>query len=142
MTLRGAQHVLRLQSKRLHAPIHPNLHLRPLSTSSIRRNVPRWPQPPGQPQTPINPSDDAISQINSQRISQATDRVKTFWEEWSSSPSFQAALTTVVGLMMVFAGGVGYLSWYKSHVLHRVQGCQERVELTCLGDMYYGLLNR
>ena len=43
-----------------------------------------------------------------------------FWKEWSSSAAFQAALTTVVGLGMVFTAGIGYLEWYKGHVLHRV----------------------
>jgi len=51
------------------------------------------------------------------------EKKKSFWEEWSHSPSFQAALTTVVGLGMVFAGGIGYLQWYKAHVLTRV-GCK------------------
>lgn len=44
----------------------------------------------------------------------------SWYHEWAHSPSFQAALTTVVGLGAVFAGGIGYLQWYKAHVLRRV----------------------
>lgn len=50
---------------------------------------------------------------------------ESWYHEWAHSPSFQAALTTVVGLGAVFAGGIGYLQWYKAHVLRRV-GCDIR----------------
>ncbi|THH33035.1 hypothetical protein EUX98_g1147 [Antrodiella citrinella] len=34
---------------------------------------------------------------------------------------FDAALTTIVGLSMVFFGGVGYVAWYKRKVLHKIE---------------------
>lgn len=41
--------------------------------------------------------------------------------KWMESPFVQAGVTTVVGLIMVFAGGVGYLTWYKAHVLNKME---------------------
>nr|XP_019003167.1 uncharacterized protein I203_04204 [Kwoniella mangroviensis CBS 8507]OCF66628.1 hypothetical protein I203_04204 [Kwoniella mangroviensis CBS 8507] len=95
-------------------PKYPFPPIRTLSGTSVRLDIPQWPNPPV-PQPPVGPSDnltDTPPRRNSDR--------KGFWEQWSSSASFQAALTTVVGLGMVFAAGVGYLEWYKAHVLHRI----------------------
>ncbi|OCF61028.1 hypothetical protein L486_00672 [Kwoniella mangroviensis CBS 10435] len=95
-------------------PKYPFSPIRTLSGTSVRLDIPQWPNPPV-PQPPVGPSDtltDTPPRRNSDR--------KGFWEQWSSSASFQAALTTVVGLGMVFAAGVGYLEWYKAHVLHRI----------------------
>lgn len=85
-----------------------------LHTSQPSLDVPTWPAPPI-PQNPIGPSDN----LSPTGPSPPADS-QSFWRDWSHSASFQAALTTVVGLGMVFAAGVGYLEWYKSHVLHRV----------------------
>ncbi|ORY32864.1 hypothetical protein BCR39DRAFT_557421 [Naematelia encephala] len=68
------------------------------------------------PQSPVGPS----SNLDPSQPSARHQR-ESFWKQWSSSASFQAALTTVVGLGMVFAAGVGYLEWYKAHVLHRIE---------------------
>jgi len=38
-----------------------------------------------------------------------------------SSPLLDAALTTIVGLGMVFAGGVTYVAWYKKRVLDKIE---------------------
>lgn len=94
---------------------------RPFSSTIYRLNVPSWPSPPV-PQPPVGPSDNlsSSSQQSGQYQYHGQQKKKTFWTEWLSSPSFQAALTTVVGLGMVFAGGMAYLEWYKAHVLHRV----------------------
>ncbi|WVQ99544.1 hypothetical protein IAU59_006680 [Kwoniella sp. CBS 9459] len=89
--------------------------VRELSSTSQRRDVPSWPNPPV-PQSPIGPSDNLFPNSGSPESKEQ----ESFWKQWSSSASFQAALTTVVGLGMVFAAGVGYLEWYKSHVLHRL----------------------
>ncbi len=67
------------------------------------------------------PSDDLSSRKGGDGGGSNKKEEQSFWKEWSHSASFQAALTTVVGLGMVFAGGVGYLEWYKAHVLHRVR---------------------
>ncbi|KAF8320502.1 hypothetical protein DL93DRAFT_2052955 [Clavulina sp. PMI_390] len=40
---------------------------------------------------------------------------------FTRSSSFDAAVTTAIGLMIVFGAGVGYLSWYKARVLDKVQ---------------------
>lgn len=69
------------------------------------------------PQNPVGPSDDLSPRPSS---GGPTGKKQSFWEEWSHSASFQAALTTIVGLGMVFGAGIGYLEWYKAHVLHRV----------------------
>ncbi|KAK7045536.1 hypothetical protein VNI00_007368 [Paramarasmius palmivorus] len=37
------------------------------------------------------------------------------------SPLLDAALTTVVGLGMVFIGGIAYLQWYKKNVLDKIE---------------------
>ncbi|KZV97832.1 hypothetical protein EXIGLDRAFT_607590 [Exidia glandulosa HHB12029] len=34
---------------------------------------------------------------------------------------WDAALTTLVGLGIVFVGGVGYIAWYKRHVLNKIE---------------------
>jgi hypothetical protein len=72
----------------------------------------------------VTPSDNLASgggQGGGQGGGGSGDKERSFWAEWAHSPSFQAALTTVVGLGAVFAGGIGYLQWYKAHVLHRVR---------------------
>lgn len=71
------------------------------------------------PQPPVGPSDDLNSGKSSKKDWKSKTE-ETFWHAWSTSASFQAALTTVVGLGMVFGAGIGYLEWYKYHVLHRV----------------------
>ncbi|KAJ3574930.1 hypothetical protein NP233_g1448 [Leucocoprinus birnbaumii] len=37
------------------------------------------------------------------------------------SPLFDAALTTVIGIGMVFVGGVAYVKWYKKNVLDKIE---------------------
>lgn len=81
--------------------------------------MPQWPQAPI-PQNPVMPSDDLTPNKKTKGGSHGEDGKQSFWQEWSHSASFQAALTTVVGLGMVFGAGTGYLQWYKAHVLHRV----------------------
>ncbi|KAL0955764.1 hypothetical protein HGRIS_001979 [Hohenbuehelia grisea] len=39
----------------------------------------------------------------------------------SGNPLLDAALTTVIGLGMVFFGGVGYFKWYKKNVLDKIE---------------------
>lgn len=39
---------------------------------------------------------------------------------FTSTPLFDAALTTLVGIGIVFVGGVAYLQWYKWNVLNKV----------------------
>ncbi|KIJ65921.1 hypothetical protein HYDPIDRAFT_27136 [Hydnomerulius pinastri MD-312] len=39
----------------------------------------------------------------------------------TSSPLLDAALTTVVGLGIVFIGGVAYIAWYKKNVLDKIE---------------------
>lgn len=96
-----------------HARALPLVHHSRLHTSAIRRNVPSWPPGPV-PENPVTPSDDLTSSSSKKKEHQS------WWHDWLHSPSFQAALTTVVGLGMVFGAGTGYLYWYKAHVLSRV----------------------
>jgi hypothetical protein len=115
---------LRLHISGLHLQGRPHLPfryrgpaIRFLNTTRIAQNIPTWPSPP-MPQNPVGPSAPVPSSSTSD--SPYTTAAQSFWRAWSSSASFQAALTTIVGLGMVFGAGVGYLEWYKAHVLHRV----------------------
>lgn len=93
---------------------------RPFSSTFHRLNIPSWPNPPV-PQSPVGPSGNlSSSPQQSEQYRYHGKQEKTFWTEWLSSPSFQAALTTIVGLGIVFGGGMAYLEWYKAHVLHRI----------------------
>lgn len=40
---------------------------------------------------------------------------------FTKSPLLDAALTTIVGLGMVFGGGVAYIAWYKKRVLDKIE---------------------
>jgi hypothetical protein len=114
---------------------------RSLSATLPRWNVPTWPAPP-MPQPPVGPSDNLTpgNSSASSRDSKSKSAEESFWHAWSTSPSFQAALTTVVGLGMVFGAGIGYLEWYKYHVLHRVgKRASAALELT---DRLNGRLRR
>ncbi len=89
---------------------------RAIHTTSLQFDTPSWPPGPI-PQPPIGPSSD-LSVVASSSSHHGSSR--SFFRDWASSASFQAALTTIIGLGMVFVAGVGYLEWYKAHVLHRV----------------------
>ena len=102
---------------RLQIPRNQAVRARAIHCSPIRRNIPQWPNPPV-PQPQVTPLDSSDPHHEGHRRS--TSGKSSFWKEWANSASFQAALTTVVGLGMVFGAGVGYLEWYKAHVLHRV----------------------
>ncbi|KAK8864544.1 hypothetical protein IAR55_001794 [Kwoniella newhampshirensis] len=91
-----------------------SLPARQFTSSHPSFDVPSWPNPP-MPQPPVGPSDNLSAFSPPPQFKQ-----RSFWSEWAHSASFQAALTTVVGLGMVFAGGMAYLEWYKAHVLHRI----------------------
>jgi hypothetical protein len=93
------------------------LGARTIHSSLPRGNIPQWPNPPV-PQPQVTPLDSSDPHHEGHRRSRSGK--SSFWKEWANSASFQAALTTVVGLGMVFGAGVGYLEWYKAHVLHRV----------------------
>ncbi|KAJ3936992.1 MAG: hypothetical protein NXY57DRAFT_983294 [Lentinula lateritia] len=41
--------------------------------------------------------------------------------QFTGSPFFDATLTTLVGLGVVFVGGVAYLRWYKKNVLDKIE---------------------
>lgn len=108
----------RLLALPLSTLINPFGQTRHLSFTPVRRDVPSWPNPP-MPQGPVGPSDD-LTPFGSKSNQQKQQGHRRWYQDWAHSPSFQAALTTVVGLGMVFGAGVGYLQWYKSHVLRRV----------------------
>ncbi|KAG6857194.1 hypothetical protein H0H87_008259 [Tephrocybe sp. NHM501043] len=40
---------------------------------------------------------------------------------FTNSPLLDAALTTIIGLGMVFGGGVAYVAWYKKRVLDKIE---------------------
>jgi hypothetical protein len=93
---------------------------RALSTTPPRLNLPSWPPGPI-PQSPQGPDPNGGSnQQNSYGQYQRQGAQDKWYIKWANSSSFQAALTTIVGLGMVFGGGIAYLEWYKHHVLHRV----------------------
>lgn len=102
-------------------PIGSATSARRLHASPSIRNIPSWPAPP-MPQPPVGPSDNLASGSGRPGAGAGSGQNKhrSWYSEWAHSPSFQAALTTVVGLAMVFGAGVGYLEWYKGHVLRRV----------------------
>ncbi|KAF8342634.1 uncharacterized protein EI90DRAFT_3149750 [Cantharellus anzutake] len=39
----------------------------------------------------------------------------------TSSPLFDAAITTIIGLSIVFVSGVAYVAWYKNRVLEKIE---------------------
>ncbi|KAF8526051.1 hypothetical protein BU17DRAFT_74394 [Hysterangium stoloniferum] len=39
----------------------------------------------------------------------------------TNNPTLDAALTTLVGLALVFLGGIGYVAWYKKNVLNKME---------------------
>lgn len=39
----------------------------------------------------------------------------------SRTPTFDAALTTLIGLGLVFLGGIAYWEWYKTNVLYKIE---------------------
>lgn len=102
-------------------PSHVHLLSRSFTSTASTRNIPSWPSPPI-PQNPIMPSDDlsSSSKPSGSGSGLGNEKKRSWYSDWAHSPSFQAALTTVVGLAMVFGAGVGYLQWYKAHVLRRV----------------------
>lgn len=101
---------------------------RSLHASVLRYNVPMWPNNP-MPQPPVTADDDFTQMMKDHRgrDKAGEGEKQSFWKEWSHSPGFQAALTTIVGLVMVFGGGIGYLQWYKAHVLNRVRQVVEEL---------------
>ena len=119
MAILGAR--LRLLVPRSRDPIRYvaiyRMNSRCISSTTRLSNVPSWPAPPV-PQPPVGPSDD-LGQGDKKRPNSKPD--ESVWHSWMTSPSFHAALTTVIGLAMVFGAGIGYLEWYKQHVLHRVR---------------------
>ncbi|CAK9781101.1 hypothetical protein CC85DRAFT_282535 [Cutaneotrichosporon oleaginosum] len=122
--LAAATRALALRARARTAPVPRYLH-----ASAMRFDVPMWPNAP-MPQPPVGPDDDFSQMMKDHRNKDKSGKKppeerESFWKEWSHSPGFQAALTTVVGLIMVFGGGMGYLQWYKAHVLHRVEGAFE-----------------
>jgi hypothetical protein len=96
------------------------VHLRALHPTCPVLDMPSWPNH-SVSRPPVVPSD----KIKLHSVSSNTEPnvgFHTLWRQWSQRPSLQAALTTVVGLGIVFGAGVGYLRWYKGHVLRRVSG--------------------
>ncbi|KAL1411457.1 hypothetical protein Q8F55_002413 [Vanrija albida] len=114
---------LRMASVRAYRPMAASARavplVRALHSSALRQNIPSWPPGPI-PENPVTPSQDLASGGSGKK-----EDHKSWWHDWLHSPSFQAALTTVVGLGMVFGAGTGYLYWYKAHVLSRVEGAFE-----------------
>ncbi|KAJ9107479.1 hypothetical protein QFC21_000932 [Naganishia friedmannii] len=93
-----------------------NIH----STAS-RQDLPQWPNPPV-PQPVATPYQDPRTGqggAGGGGKGPGTDW-KTILENLSTNPLFGAMLTTVIGLAAVFGGGVGYLAWYKAHVLNKM----------------------
>lgn len=105
---------------------------RPLHSSPTLHDIPSWPNPP-MPQPPVGPSDGLGTGSGPSSRKKKADE-DSFWYSWSHSPSFQAALTTIVGLGMVFGAGVGYLEWYKAHVLHRVSRGDRHLCISGMGE--------
>ncbi|WVQ82082.1 hypothetical protein IAT38_004210 [Cryptococcus sp. DSM 104549] len=130
---RGTPRTALLAAYTAKPPSLPLSFARGFTSTTRAQDVPSWPNPP-MPQPPVGPSDDLShrpppsSSLSSSSSSSSSShshnggqrKKESFWTIWARSPSFQAALTTVVGLGMVFAGGMAYLEWYKAHVLHRI----------------------
>ncbi|KAJ9101973.1 hypothetical protein QFC20_005122 [Naganishia adeliensis] len=95
-------------------------HVAAFHASAIRKDLPQWPNPPV-PQPVVTPYQDPRA---GQGGGGGGDNKKSSWkdilENLSTNPLFGAMLTTVIGLAAVFGGGVGYLAWYKAHVLNKM----------------------
>ncbi|KIY64990.1 hypothetical protein CYLTODRAFT_380101 [Cylindrobasidium torrendii FP15055 ss-10] len=100
------QHVLRTYSTQLPPPppSHPS---------------PKVPQPtPTGPQTRHEAHEQNLP-INLPFNPPGGGGIPTF--EITKNPLFDAALTTFIGIGIVFLGGVGYLKWYKWNVLNKIE---------------------
>ncbi|KAK4683814.1 hypothetical protein P7C73_g6405, partial [Tremellales sp. Uapishka_1] len=102
------------------AHLYPSLGRHLSSTRSVQ-NIPQWPSSPV-PQPPGTSDTSSLTSGRNPTEGEGDPKGKRipWWKEWAGSPSFQAALSTVVGLGLVFGAGVGYLEWYKDHVLRRM----------------------
>lgn len=115
------------------ASVQPRLRL--LHASALRANVPMWPNNP-MPQPPVGPNDDFSDMMKDHKDKGGKGKdgkskmsaFESFWNEWSHSPGFQAALTTIVGLIMVFGGGI--VSKRRRHMLTCRDICSG-TRLTC-----------
>ncbi|KAJ7496937.1 hypothetical protein FB451DRAFT_208088 [Mycena latifolia] len=90
--------------------------------------APLGPPPPKVPTRPTRPAVHAseTTEPQQERIDGSTAFAPTPFNV-PGSPIFggnslrDAALTTVVGLLMVFVGGVAYVRWYKYNVLRKIE---------------------
>lgn len=99
---------------------HFALPARRISSSPQRLDLPQWPGP-AIPQPPVGPSDPIAAKDDAQSSSSGRGSFGDIFKRWADNPLVQAAITTVLGLGVVFVGGIGYLEWYKANVLNRME---------------------
>ncbi|KAJ7106059.1 hypothetical protein C8R43DRAFT_1046057 [Mycena crocata] len=88
-------------------------------------NPPRPPPPPSPPRTRRTPpkknGPDKTEKIDGSSAFQPQAFTVPGSAMFGGGNLRDAALTTVVGLMMVFVGGVAYVKWYKYNVLRKIE---------------------
>ncbi|KAJ7782720.1 hypothetical protein B0H16DRAFT_1494100 [Mycena metata] len=87
---------------------------------------PKVPPPPKVPTRPTRPEEhaaraEAHDQIDGSQAFQPQPFNVPGSPLFGGSSLRDAALTTVVGLLMVFVGGVAYVRWYKYNVLRKIE---------------------
>ncbi|KAJ7099594.1 hypothetical protein B0H15DRAFT_920319 [Mycena belliarum] len=99
----------------------------PFGTRFYSQTLPPPPKVPTRPKRPLaHPSEAGESLAKEERIDGSTAFAPQAFNV-PGSPIFggnslrDAALTTVVGLLMVFVGGVAYVKWYKYNVLRKIE---------------------
>lgn len=97
----------------------PQQHRSSFHTVHKARNEP---EAPGNKSTKPNSGSPDLSQAFPTSLSLPTG----LSDAVSGSSFFGAAFTALVGLGVVFVGGVIYVEWYKSHVLDKVSGFETR----------------
>lgn len=99
------------------------LHL-PVLHSTRRVFVPSRPTSPNPPFA-VGTSENAPKNVRHDSVPSSQENIvgfRSLCRQWSHRPWFHAALTALVGLGIAFGAGVGYLQWYKGHILRRVSG--------------------
>ncbi|GFZ44299.1 hypothetical protein JCM24511_02021 [Saitozyma sp. JCM 24511] len=98
------------------------LHL-PVLHSTRRVFVPSRPTS-ANPRSAVGTPENAPKNVRHDSVPSSQENIvgfRSLYRQWSHRPWFHAALTALVGLGIAFGAGVGYLQWYKGHILRRIE---------------------